>query len=144
MEIHSLKIVVTQDDLNLLMARFLNLPPKLCNLSIELIPNGLLLSGIYETILSVPFKCLWKLSVGDGKLQAELADIKCVGVRLNLLKPYVLNALVANCKILELRDEGVFLDLDRLLAQMIVPVRANLTSVHCEARELVIECSKNH
>ena len=81
----------------------------------------------------------WKISVSDRKIVARLSDIKVVGVRLNTLKPYVLNALVSNCNILELRGESVFLDLDRFLAQMTVPIRTNLTSLRCEGGQLVIE-----
>jgi hypothetical protein len=141
-EIESLRFIVTEDDLNRLLSTLLTPPSKLRDLSIEVIPDGLLLAGIYETILPLPFKCFWRISVFDGKIVAELSDVRCVGIRLSLLKPYVLNALVSNCNILELRGGGVCLELDRLLAQMIVPIRTNLTSVRCAAGQLVIECGK--
>ena len=140
MEVEFLRFIATDDDLNRVLSRLLSPPSRLRNLAIEVIPDGLLLAGIYETILSLPFKCLWKLSVVDRKIVAELSDIKCVGIRLNLLKRYVLNALISNCNIVELRGESVFIDLDRLLEGMIVPIRTNLSSVCCEAGQLVIEC----
>jgi hypothetical protein len=140
MEEAFLRFIATEDDLNRLLSRWLTPPSKLRDLSIEVIPDELLLRGVYETILRVPFKCFWKISVFDRRMVAELSNIKCVGVRLNLLKPYVLNELVSNCNVLERRGESVFLDLDRLLAQMIVPIRTNLTSVRCGTGQLVIEC----
>ena len=144
MEVEFLRLVATEDDLNRLLSRLLTPPPKLRNLFIEVIPDGLLLAGTYETIISVPFRCLWKLSVVDRQIVVELSDMKCVGVPLNVLRPYVLSALVSSCNMLELPGGSVFLDLDRLLAQMIIPIRANLTSVCCEAGQLVIECGNSH
>jgi hypothetical protein len=91
MEVAFLRFIATEDDLNRLLSRWLTPPSKLRDLSIEVIPDELLLRGVYETILRVPFKCFWKISVFDRRMVAELSNIKCVGVRLNLLKPYVLN-----------------------------------------------------
>lgn len=142
MEIQSLRFIATDDDLNRLFSRLLTPSSKLSDLRIEVISDGLLLAGIYETFLSIPFKCLWKMSVVDGKISARLSNVNAAGIRLNLLKPYVLSALVSNCNILERRDESVFLDLDRLLGQMTIPIRTNLTSVHCEAGQVVIECGQ--
>jgi hypothetical protein len=140
MEVESLRFTATEDDLNQLFSRLLTPPPKLRDLRINVIPDGLSLTGIYETILPIPFRCFWKISVSDRKIVARLSSIKAVGVRLDILKPYVLNALASNNNILELRGESVFLDLDRFLAQITVPIRTNLTSLRCEGAQLVIEC----
>jgi len=144
MEIERLRFIATEDDLNRLFSRVLTPPPKFCHLHIKVIPPGLLVSGNYETILSVPFKCLWKLSVIDGKIVAELSDIKCVGIRFNLLERYVLNALISTCNVFELRDESIFLDLDRVLRLKTGPIQTNLTSIRCEVGKVIIECGNSH
>ena len=140
MEIKSLRFIATEADLNHLVATLLTPPPKVRDLVIRVMPDGLSVMGVYETLLPIPFESFWQISVGDGKVAARFSGIKALGVTVDFLKTYILNALHPNTIKLELRDETFFLDVDRFLAETTVPIQTNLTSVRCEMGQLVIEC----
>jgi hypothetical protein len=139
MEIVSLKFVASEDDLNNLLVKFVTPSVRVRNLNVHVTPDGLSLMGIYETVISIPFDSVWKISVGKGRIVARLSRIKVAGVRLDFLKSYMLKALRSNTSILEADEEGLVLDIDRLLEKIAVPIRTNLTSVSYDSGRLVIE-----
>lgn len=142
MEIVTLRFVVTEDDLNSLLVRFIAVPAKVRHLHLRVIPNGLSLAGVYESILPIPFNTEWRIFVEAGKLAARLSGMKAVGVGFGFLKGYMLKALSSSSTIIELNEERLEFDIDRFLDEMAVPIKTNLTSVYCDDKRLVIECCR--
>ncbi|HMF48591.1 MAG TPA: hypothetical protein VK603_08110 [Candidatus Saccharimonadales bacterium] len=142
MEIVSLRFVVTEDDLNSLLVKFVTAPPKIRDLHFRVMPDVLSLAGVYETVLRIPFDSEWKFFVQNGRIVARLAAIKVIGIGLGFLKGYVLKALSSNSTVLEFDEESVVFDVDHFFEQMAVPIKTNLLSVCCESGRLVIECDR--
>ena len=140
MEIVTLSFRVTEDELNSLLVRFFRVPPKIRDLHLRVMPDGLLVAGVYATVLPIPFETEWRIFVVNGSITARLAAIKCVGIRLNFLKGYILNTLNTNTTILVVDDESLVFHLDRFLENMTIPLKTNLRSVCCESGRLMIEC----
>lgn len=140
MEIVTLRFVVTEDDLNRLLVKFVTASPKIVNLYLRVKPDGLSLAGIYETFLPIPFDTKWSIFVRSGKIAARSSAIKAVGVRLNFLRGYMLRALSSNSTILEVDGDSLVFDVERFLEEIAVPIKTNLTSVCCQSGQLVIEC----
>ena len=103
----SLGLVATPDDLNNLLAKLISAPPKLRDLRICVIQDGLSVAGVYETFLPIPFESFWSISICDGKIVARLSGIKIVGLRLDFLKGYVVDAIGSQTNVLQRRG-GAF------------------------------------
>jgi hypothetical protein len=131
---------VSDDDLNCLLAKLFTPPPKVRDLRIRVIPDGLLVTGVYHTIFRIPFQSLWQIYVCGGRVAARLSNVKALGVGLKFLKTYVLNTISSKTNLLQLRDEAFLLNADRCLAEAGVPLRTNLVAIRCERGRLVIEC----
>ena len=142
MEIVSLRLVLTEDDLNSLVSRFVTMPPKIRDLRARIIATELALAGVYDSFLPIHFETLWKVSFDNGKIAARLSAIKAVGVGLGFLKNYVLKAMSSNSTLFELKDESLVFDLDRLLADMTVPIKTNLAAISFDSECLVLECQR--
>lgn len=143
MEIVTLRFVVTEDDLNGLLVKFVTAPPKISNLHFRVMPDTLSLAGVYETVLRIPFNSEWKFFVQNGRIVARLAAIKVIGIGVGFLKGYLLKALSSNNSVLKFAEESVVFDVDRFFEQMAVPIKTNLLSVCCESGRLVIECDRH-
>jgi hypothetical protein len=139
-EIRSLSLVVSEHDLNYLLSKLFIPPARVQDLRISVIPGGLLVTGIYQTIFRIHFQSLWQIDVSGGRIAARLSSVKAVGLRLKFLKTYVLNAISSKTNLLELRDETLLLDVDRVLAVAGAPLRTNLVTVRCHRGQLEIEC----
>ena len=142
MEIITLRFVVTEDDLNGLLIRFVAIPRKVRDLHLRVTPDGLSLAGVYQTILPIPFNTEWRIIVEAGKLVARLSGMKAVGVGLGFLKGYVLKAVSSSSTLIELKGDRLEFDVDRFLDEMAVPIKTNLQSVCCDNRRLVIDCGR--
>jgi hypothetical protein len=143
MEIVSLRFVVTEDDLNSLLVKFVTVPPKIRDLHFRVMPDALSLAGVYQTVLPIPFNSEWKFFVQNGSIAARLSAIRAIGVSLGFLKGYVLQALSSNSAVLEFKEESLVFDADRFFEAMAVPIKTNLFSVCCESGRLVIECDRH-
>jgi hypothetical protein len=142
MEIVTLRFVVTEDDLNNLLVKFVTVPPKIRDLHVRIMPEALSLAGVYQTIFSIPFDTQWRIIVINGKIAARASGIKALGVGLGFLKGYMLKALSSNSTVLEFDEGSLVFDVDRFFEKMPVPIKTNLISVCCENGRLVIECDR--
>lgn len=139
MEIESLRFVVRESDLNELAAAFLPQTANLCDLRISVVPEGIRVSGTYETIVRVRFETLWQVSVSEGKVVAMLQKLETGILSLGLVKGYLLRTIARAMDMLELRADKLLLDVDLLLRERGVQLRTNLTRIRCDDGILTIE-----
>jgi hypothetical protein len=145
MEIQSLKLVVDELDLNLLAAEYLPAGGAVGNLHFQITPEGVVLKGVYQKLVSVPFETVWDLSVQEGKVSARLAQFKVVGVGGRLLKSALLSQIEGALKredAVVIDSETIVIDPDRWLSKNGFPARLNLSRVHCGQGELLIEAAR--
>jgi hypothetical protein len=143
MEIVSLRLLLTEQDLNNLITRFLKPPQKIRDVHVRIARSGLALAGTYETFLPIPFETIWRPFVTDGKIAAQLSSVKAVRIPVHFLKPYILQALRSNSSLLHLNDETIVFDIDRLVSDCPIPIKTNLTAVYLDSQCLVLECQQD-
>jgi hypothetical protein len=142
MEIQALRIIATEADLNDLAAKLFPQKDNLRDVRINLVPQGVRVTGKYQTVIGIPFDTLWEVSISEGKIVARLAKLKAGALSLGLARGYVLDAIADAVGIVELCDETLLFDLDALLCEKGMPLRTNLTSVRCDDGHLIIESSQ--
>lgn len=139
MEIRSLTFVATEVDLNELAARIAPRPNAIRDLRLAISPEGIRVTGTYQTLFRFPFLTLWQLSVSEGKVEARLAKLKAGPLSLGLVKGYLLDAIAGAASVLELRDDALVFSVDTLLREKGWPVRTNLTAIRCDYGTLTVE-----
>jgi hypothetical protein len=143
MEIHLLKLLVTENDINTLVAKALANEPQVRDVKVTLTSDGVNVSGVYPTaFMSVRFQTLWAVSVEEGKVAARLADLKVVGLPVTMLRPAIMAALadaVAKEEAIEIKGDHLLFDPNHALAKHGLTGKTNLTAVRSEPGQLVIE-----
>jgi hypothetical protein len=142
MHFESLRLIVTEQDVNELMSRFFPPQDKIGSLRAALLPHGLRITGIYRTVVAIPFETRWELFVQENKIAARLRALKCGILSLSLARGFVLEAIAATARRLEKREDVLLLDVDGLLREHGVPLEVNLRSARCEAGALVLESGR--
>lgn len=144
MEIQSLKLLVSEKEINDLLAREAASGGAVRDLSVRFGAEGISIKGRYQMVMPMPFDTLWKIGVDAGKIVAQLVDAKVVGFPAAMLKGSLMSLIVESIQAdgaLESQGDTLRIDLDRILAQRGFPARTNLTGVHCAGGQLVIESS---
>ena len=156
MEIEALKMSITDQDINHILAKVLaHHRLELRDLRVRLADEGLFLSGTYEMqIVTMPFETQWQLAVVQGKLSARLADLrtlgglagKALGAVRSLSKgalPHLLLQTLADTlqpeEAFQVEGDTILCDLDRLLASNGLTASTHLKAIHCTTGKLTIE-----
>ncbi len=144
MHIEALRLVATESDLNDLALKFLPPREKVRGLRIGIVPQGVRVSGTYQTAIAIPFETLWEVLVCDGKLGARLLTLRTGFLSMGLAKSYVVGAIAAGAdRIVEMREDILLVDIDALCRDRGLPLRTNLSSVRCDYGSLIIESSQS-
>lgn len=138
MEICELRLLVTESDLNEFL-RGCSFPDAVRDPAIAVVPEGIRFRAVYQTVVGVPFEMLWQVSAIDGLLVARLATIKAGFLPLGFLKKYLLNAIAAAAGPVELRDDTLVCDVDRVLQERGLPLRTHLSAIRCADGSLIVE-----
>jgi hypothetical protein len=143
MEIQLLKLLITEQDINTLVARALASEPQVRDVKVSLGPEGVHVGGVYPTaFMSVRFQTLWEVSVEAGKVAARLADLKVVGLPVTMLRPAIMSALseaVAKEDAVQVKGEHLLFDPNRLFTKNGLTGSTNLRTIRSEAGQLIIE-----
>jgi hypothetical protein len=142
MEIQALRLLVTEKDLNDLLAQHLPDDQPLENLSVRVAPEGVTVSGEYPLFVRVAFETLWEPGTQAGKVTARLTGLKAMGLPATVFKGTVLKAIeeaVHQEDWLAFDGDTIVVDVDRLLAREGIPAKTNLSAVRCQVGLLVIE-----
>jgi hypothetical protein len=145
MEIHALKLLITEHDLNAIAARALAKEEQVREVRLRLLPEGLHVSGVYPTpFMSVRFETVWELAARVGKISVKLVSVKALGLPAGMLRTAIMSALsdaAGTSNGLQVDGDQLLFDPDHLLASHGVVGRTNLTRVRCETGLLIIEAS---
>jgi hypothetical protein len=142
MEIQSLKLLVTEQEVNAMVAREAAAGGTVRDVSVRFTPDGIQVKGKYHMVMPMPFETLWRVGIEGGKIVAQLADVRVVGFPAAMLKGSLMSVIVESLAAdgaLQAQGDSLRIDLDRLLAQRGFPARTNLTAVRCETGKLFIE-----
>ncbi|MGH7825063.1 MAG: hypothetical protein ACREQ7_07785 [Candidatus Binatia bacterium] len=124
------------------MAKLIPPMEKIRDLRLKVIPEGISISGTYQTVIGISFETLWEVFVQESKVAARLQRLKTGGLRVGLLKSYILQAIASATSMIEVEGETLLFDLDLLLKDQGLPLTSNLRSVHCSEGSLIIESGR--
>jgi hypothetical protein len=147
MEIHSLKLIITEADVNALATKALAQESQVRDVQVQLEPAGMRVLGVYPTpFMSVRFQTVWEPSIQNGKVAVRLTELKVVGVPAGMLRGLLMGALadaVSKEDAVSIQGDTLLLDPDRLLSKHVPDSRTNLTAIHCETGRIVIEAASS-
>ncbi len=142
MEIQTLKIILTESDLNGLVHKHLPDDQPLENIQVRVAPEGIYVKGVYPLFISVSFETLWEVSIQAGRLTARLASLRALGIPGNVFKSGILKLIADAAKSedwIKLDKETLVADLDGMLLKNGLPARTNLTRLMCEPGKIILE-----
>ncbi len=141
MDIHSLRLTVSEQDLNKLASRHLRDQP-IEDISIRVSADGIHIKGVYPLFINVSFETHWELGVQGGKITARLAGMRAFGVPGNVFKSAILKFVADAAQQhdwLQIEHDIILADVERLLVKNGLAVRTNFTAVACQDGMIVIE-----
>lgn len=144
MEIQVLRLIVTEQDLHQLAGRELRNQSSVKDVKIQVTPEGVLVSGVYQLLVNISFDMVWHLSVRGGKLAAHLANLRFSGFGAAMFRGTLLDLLseaVQQEDWIQFDSDTLTIDADQLLAKRGLTARTNLSAVRCEQGHLVLEAA---
>lgn len=134
MEVHTLKLLIVEADLNSLAAKFLPADTPLEDVSFHIRPEGICVKGVYPLLVNVAFESWWQLGVDSGKVSANMTKLKAFGMPAMVFKSAVLKVLQeisAREFWFEVKGEEVHIDVESSLTRFACPSRVYLRQITC-------------
>jgi hypothetical protein len=145
MEIHSLKISVSEQDVNEAIRRHLPKDQPIEELSVRLAPEGIYVQGIYPFFVNVSFETQWQVAVSEGKVVVQLVNLRAFGMPGNIFKSAILKVIGDAARKQQgvvVENDRLILDPDRMLAQHGLTARTNLKAVCPQQGLLVVDAGR--
>jgi hypothetical protein len=143
MDIHTLKLSITEEEINTLVAEFPPSDSAVENLRVRLTPEGIVVFGDYPAMLmKMSFETLWEVKGIGSVVEAKLASIKVSGLPAKMLRGVLLKTIrdmTAREPGIRVEDESIRVDLSKHTALQRLRLRVNLIGVRCSLGHLVIE-----
>jgi hypothetical protein len=143
MHIHTLKMSVTEQELNELVAALPSGKNIVQNLRVRLTSEGVIVLGEYPTMLmKMAFETLWEVKGVGSIVEARLATVKVAGLPAAMLRTVLLKTLrdlLAREPGVRVVEESIHVDLSRHTAIQRLRLNIHLTAVQCNQGKLLIE-----
>jgi hypothetical protein len=143
MEIHALRAIITEKDLNELAARHLPDDQPVEDITIRIAADGVRLTGVYPLFVNVRFETHWQLGVrGNGRITATLASFKAMGIPGNVFKSAILKFIADAAKgesWLSVEQDTIVVDVDGMLLKNGLNARTNIGNITCHEGAVVVE-----
>ena len=146
MELQSLRLLVTDDDLRDLAAHHLPKELPVENLHLAVTADGVRVSGSYPLLMmSVSFETIWTLLVVEGQAEARLTTLRVAGLPASKFKGIILKLLrdeLKNNSAVTMTEGGLRFDLEAAIRREGVSCRPNLRAFHCQAGQMIVEAGE--
>jgi hypothetical protein len=143
MEIHTLKLSITEEELNELVTELPSGKSAVENLRVRLTPEGILVLGDYPSMfMKMAFETLWVVKGAGSIVESRLASVKVSGLPAGLLRGVLLKTIrdfVAQEPGVRVEGETIHIDLSKHTAMQRLRLRINLLGVRCGPEGLLIE-----
>ncbi len=146
MEIHALRVTVTEQDLNDLAKRHLPKDQPVEELQIGITPEGVVVQGEYSLFVPVSFETLWHPTVRDRQVHLRLVKFRALGMPVTALRGLIMNVfstLAREEPWVRVLEDAVLLDVEAMLAKEGLTARVNLAAIRCEVGIFVLEAGPN-
>jgi hypothetical protein len=145
MEIQALKVLLTEDEANRLLAEHARSDAEIENVRLRFAPEGVIVTGDTKALFfKVGFETLWTAAIVDTRIVVRLASLKVAGLPAGKFRGMLLNMArdaVANEAGVVVEEESICIELNEALRARRIPVTVRLTSIHCSAGALTVEAS---
>jgi hypothetical protein len=142
MDIEKLRLVITEGEINPLLAERLPSDVTLEDLRVRLTPEGVWVLGKYPTpLLSMSFETLWSVTVAEGVVEARLENVKVAGLPAGRLRGILLRLLADSLPPqpgVHIGDGLVRVAVNEVLAARDVPLRLTLSRIECGDGRLTV------
>lgn len=146
MHIHALKLSVTEQELNELVAALPSAKNSVQNLRVRLTSEGVIVLGEYPTLLmKMAFETLWEVKGVGSIVEARLAEVKVAGLPAAMLRAVLLKTLrdlLAREPGVRVAEESIHVDLGKHTAIQKLRLNIHLTAVQCSPGNLLIEAGQ--
>jgi hypothetical protein len=146
MEIHSLRVSFSEQDLNDLAGKHLADDQPIEGLTFHITTGGMVIKGTYPLFVNVSFETSWEVGVHEDKLTARLTGFRAMGIPGNIFKSAILKLVGDSARDhdwLSVDHDTIRVDVDRLLLENGLTARTNLTAVSCQNGLVVIEAARS-
>src|SRR5947209_5347088 len=89
MELHALRLSLTEQDLNDLLRKYVPRDAEVEDLRVKLADGAIHVTGVYPFFFPVRFETVWEIGIENGHVSARLASFKAMGVPGNIFKSAV-------------------------------------------------------
>ena len=156
MEIEALRLTVSDKDLNEMIKSWMPEDVPVSAMKARIKADGISLSGTYhyeanlpllgKKTLNVDFETLWELGVTKDKIVSTLSDFEAAGLPAGVLKGVLMKTIATGVEedpTIEVSDESVAVDLDRLLADKGIPIKTRIKALDAKKGSLTVVAGKS-
>jgi len=135
MELHALRLSLSEQDLNDLLRKYLPKNLDIDDLRVKLSDQGIHVSGIYPFFIPVRFETIWEVGVDTGHASARLASFKAMGVPGNIFKSAVVKIVEDIAK----QENWIRIVGDRFLADLELGCSKYAVLAHLHLKSIVVK-----
>jgi hypothetical protein len=138
MELHSLRMSLTEQDLNDLLRKYLPRDMEVEDLRLRLRDGKIHVSGVYPFFIPVRFETIWEVGVESGHASARLSSFKAMGVPGNIFK----SAVVKIFEDIAREENWIRIVGDRFLADLELGCSKYAVVAHLHLKSITVEQGK--
>jgi hypothetical protein len=142
MELHLLKLSLTEQDLNDFLRKHLPPDAGVEDVRVQISPQGITVTGTYPFFISVRFETLWEVSIENGQGVARLASLKAMGVPGNIFKSAVVKMVEDAARKenwIRISGDRFIADVELAFAKYAFAARLHLKSVTLQPGLILVE-----
>jgi len=142
MEVHALKLSLTEQDLNDLLRKYLPAGQPIEDLSVRVSPKGLTVAGVYPLFINVHFETQWQLGLDRGQVTARLEHFKAMGVPGNIFKSAIVKMiedLAGAEKWIRIQGDTLWIDIDGCIGKYAFTALTHLRRLDCQSGQIMLE-----
>jgi hypothetical protein len=142
MEVHALKLSLSEQDLNDLLRKYLPAGHPIEDLTVRVGPKGLTVSGVYPLFINVHFETHWGLGLDQGRVTARLDQFKAMGVPGNIFKSAVVKMIedLAGAEPwVRVQGDTLWIDVDGCIGKYAFTAKTDLRHLDCQTERILLE-----
>ena len=135
MELHSLKLSLTEQDLNEILRRYVPKHVDVEELRVKFADQHIHVTGVYPFFIPVRFETIWEVGVDNGHASARLASFKAMGVPGNIFKSSVVKIVEDIAK----QETWIRIVGDRFLADVELGCSKYAVLAHLHLKSILVQ-----
>ena len=135
MELHALRLSLTEQDLNDLIRKYMPKNVDVEDLRVKFADKLIHVTGIYPFFFPVRFETIWEVGVENGHAAARLASFKAMGVPGNIFK----SAVVKVVEDLAKQENWIRIVGDRFLADLELGCSKYAVLAHLHLKSITVQ-----